>query len=317
MPSIASRRLVLKDPPMDDRRHQHAKPLVSVVIPTYNRARYIAETIDSVLAQTYDNVEIIVIDDGSTDNTAEVVAPFLDRIRYIQQVNSERGAARNHGLRLATGKYIAFLDSDDLWLPRKAEQGVAFLEANPHVGLIYTDAIQIDGEGRQTRKLHARGPSGHVTAKLLERNFVGIATQLARTSIVRDVDGFREERELSGSEDWEMWVRMSLMTEFAYLPEVTAKVRTHPDNTMTDAAVMQRSMAKAAQLFRGNEALLPYKRVLGRMDAQTALVNAINYCSNGKRGQALGFLRRALAAQPSIIFDLRYPYTILRLLKAQ
>ena len=119
---------------------QQGEPLVTVVIPTYNRADYIAETIESVLSQTYRNIEVIVIDDGSTDGTAQVVAPFIPRVSYVQQENAERGASRNHGLRLARGKYVAFLDSDDVWLPTKVADDVAYLEARPDVGLIHTDA---------------------------------------------------------------------------------------------------------------------------------------------------------------------------------
>lgn len=302
---------------MTESRPRDANPLVSVVIPTYNRAQYIAETIESVLDQTYEPIETIVIDDGSTDNTSEVVAAYADRIHYVRQANSERGASRNHGLRLARGEYIAFLDSDDLWLPHKAEEGVRYLETHPDVGLLYSDAIQIDSEGRELRRLRARGPSGRITERLLERNFVSMGTHLARTSLVRGIGGFREERQLSGSEDWEMWVRLSLRTDFTYSPKPTAKLRTHAENTMGDAGAMQRSMARAAQLFRESKDLAPFKASLRRMDSQVALVNAINHCSNGKRRESLDFLRCALAANPAVLLDWRFAYTLYRLLTAK
>jgi glycosyltransferase involved in cell wall biosynthesis len=291
-------------------------PLVSVVVPTYNRAEYIAETIASILEQSYANIEIIVIDDGSTDDTRNVVRPFEPRIRYVWQENAERGASRNHGLRLARGEYIAFLDSDDLWLPTKVQEGVHFLQAHPEIGLVYTDALQIDSEGRELRLLRANGPSGHVTDKLLEKNFVSIGTHLTRTALVNEIGGYREERQLSGSEDWEMWVRLSLRTQFAYLPNATSKLRTHSANTMTDAGAMHRSMSRAAELFRESPDLVSaYPRSMRRMDANIALVNAINYCSNRKRREALTFLREAFSADAKIIFDPRYAYTLLRLLK--
>lgn len=292
-----------------------ARPLLSVVIPTYNRADYIALTIESVLQQTYDNIELIVIDDGSTDNTAAVVQAFAPKVRYVWQQNAERGASRNHGLRLASGDYIAFLDSDDLWLPDKAAAGIAYLEARPAVGLLCTDAIEIDGEGRERRILRARGFSGKVTGKLLQNNFVIMPTHIARTSVVRQVGGFREERELSGSEDWEMWVRLSLVADIAYVPEVTAKYRVHTANTMSSAAGMQRSMGRAARLFRESEQLAPHARSLRKMDANVALVNAINYCSQRDRKRSLELLAQAFGSDPKTILDPRFGYTLYRLAK--
>jgi len=298
------------------KRAKVSKPLLSVVIPTYNRADYIAETIESVLQQTYDNIEVIVIDDGSTDNTAQLVKPFGRKVRYVRQENAERGASRNHGLRLASGDYIAFLDSDDLWLPDKAADGIGFLEANPAVGLLCTDAFEIDGEGKERRVLRARGYSGQVTGKLLQNNFVIMPTHLARRSVVRHIGGFREERELSGSEDWEMWVRLSLVAEFAYIPEVTAKYRVHTANTMSSAAGMQRSMGIAAQLFRESEELARlHGRSLKKMDSNVALVNAINYCSQKDRKASIELLAQAFSSNPRTALDPRFGYTIYRLIK--
>lgn len=301
---------------MNDGPGRNDAPLVSVVIATYNRAQYVAETIESVLSQSYPKIEAIVIDDGSTDDTAAVVEPFVPKVRYVWQENAERGAARNHGLRLAQGEYIAFLDSDDLWLPMKIEEDIAFLEANPGVGLVYTDSVQIDVDGRELRVVRVAGPSGRVTETLLRKTFVSIGTHLARTALVREIGGFREERRLSGAEDWEMWVRLSLETDFAYDPRVTTKIRTHPQNTMTDAAAMCRSITRAGELLREYEQLATaYGKALKRMDAHLALVNAINYCSRKEQKQSLRFLRDAVSADPRIVLDPRYPYTILRLLK--
>jgi GT2 family glycosyltransferase len=293
-----------------------AEPLVSVVIPSYNRADYIAETIESVLQQTYEPIEIIVIDDGSKDNTREVVERFAPKVRYVWQENAERGASRNHGLRLAEGEFIAFLDSDDVWLPAKTEMGVEFLLKRPEIGLLCTDAIQIDEHGEGERVLRARGCSGRVTDELLSENFVIMPTHLARTSVVREIGGFREERELSGSEDWEMWVRLSLVADVAYVPQVTAKYRIHSANTMSSAAGMRRSMATAAEMMRTSDALSGRRRSLDSMDSNIALVNAINACSDADRSESIRFLRQAFAKKPSIIFDPRFGYTILRLLKS-
>ena len=289
-------------------------PLVSVIIPSYNRAHFIAETIESVLRQTHRNIEIIIIDDGSVDETRSVVERFGSKVRYVWQENAGVGAARNHGLRLARGKYIAFLDSDDLWLPTKVETGVDVFEANPAVGLLCTDAMQIDAEGREKRSLRARGRSGRTTQHLLRNNFVIMSTHMARTAVVRKAGGFREERILSACADWELWVRLSLFTEIAYVPGATAKIRTHAANMMSNAAVMRESMDRAAEIIRSSESCAAYKHAFRQMDAYLALLNAINFCSAGDGGVSINFLKEAVSANPWIIFDQRFAYTIFRLL---
>src|ERR1044071_9777835 len=132
--------------------------LVSVVIPSYNRAYCIATTVDSTLAQTHKNLEVLIIDDGSKDETRDLVeARYRDepRVRYIPQANAGVSAARNHGLRLARGQYVALLDSDDIWLPWKVEAQLRCLEAFPTAGMIWTDmdAIGPDGQLKYRRYL--------------------------------------------------------------------------------------------------------------------------------------------------------------------
>ena len=130
--------------------------LLSVVIPTYNRAYIIGQAIESILSQTYANVEVIVVDDGSADNTAEVVARYGPKVRYFRQTNSGVSAARNRGLQEARGEFIALLDSDDSWLPWKAEAQVRVLRALPGVGMVWTDMVAVDDQGRTLRKRYLR-----------------------------------------------------------------------------------------------------------------------------------------------------------------
>lgn len=291
------------------------KPLVSVVIPTYNRDKYINETIESVLAQTYPNIEIIVIDDGSTDNTKEVVAQYVPKIQYVWQKNSERGASRNHGLRLAKGEFISFLDSDDLWLPDKIEEDINFFRKNPSVGLVYTDALQVDAKGNYLKLLKPQKYNGKVTEKLLEDNFVPMATHLIRTELAKNIGGFREERQLSGSEDWEFWVRLSTVTDFAYLPRATTKIRTHEANTMSNPSGMERSMNYAIDIMaQSNYLTSEQKKLLNKSRAYVLLINAINYCSSQETKKVVSSLKKAFVYNPKILLDARFGYTILRLL---
>jgi glycosyltransferase involved in cell wall biosynthesis len=290
-------------------------PLVSVVIPSYNRAQYIAETIESVLAQTYREIEVIVIDDGSTDNTRDAVEPYVPHVKYVRQKNSERGASRNHGLRLAKGEFIAFLDSDDLWLPQKLEEDLKILKEKPRAGVVYSDADLVDSDGDHLKTLKRKGYTGSVTDQLLTDNFVSIGAHLIRKSFADQIGGFREERELSGSEDWEFWVRLSCVTEFEYLPKATTRIRTHQANTMSDAAAMSRSMGYALKLVREGEYLSArQKGLLRTMQAKMALVNAINLCSGGKYRETFDHLVAAARCSPGVALDPRYPYTILRML---
>jgi glycosyltransferase involved in cell wall biosynthesis len=123
------------------------EPLVSVVIPTYNNARYLGAAIDSVLAQTWPRVEVIVVDDGSRDETPQVVAPYGDRIVCLRQENQGLAGARSAGLARATGAYVAWLDSDDMWNPEKLAVQIAFLEARPDVAVVSTDFSAFDDAG--------------------------------------------------------------------------------------------------------------------------------------------------------------------------
>ena len=115
-------------------------PLVSVIIPAYNAQKYIREALDSVLAQTYSSFEIIVVEDSSTDDTAKIIKSYIDpRVKFVHQEKKGQTAARDEGMRRASGKYLAFLDADDVYLPQKLERQVGYMEAHPECGLCYCD----------------------------------------------------------------------------------------------------------------------------------------------------------------------------------
>ncbi len=210
-------------------------PRVSVIIPTYNSARFITATLDSVLAQSYRDFEIIVVDDGSTDNTRNVIQPYLDRITYIYQQNSERSAARNNGMTHASGDYIAFLDSDDLWASEKLKRQVAVLDAHPEVALVYCQAQYIDEIGKLTFFCGnwIDGPKADdlVIADyfeaLLGGNVIsgGGSTPIVRHWMLNRVGPFDET--LTNGEDWDVWLRLSRLGPFAYLPEPLTSYRVY------------------------------------------------------------------------------------------
>lgn len=287
--------------------------LVSVVIATHNQSRYLGYTIESVLGQTYRTIEVIVVDDGSTDATPEIAARFGERIRYVRQANTERGAARNHGLKLASGEYIAFLDSDDIWLPSKLEKEVRFLERHPEVGLVYSDRDLIDADGRYIGTARAPNYNGWVTARILKDNFIGLSVNLMRRDLMVAAGGFPEDRLIAGSEDWVAWVHLSTITQFAHLAEVTVLYRIHPENTMNNAPSMERAMNNAVKAIEAADWLpAHFHRYLSRAKANRALINAINYCSAGDKSIMWRWLIEAPRHSVGVLADPRFAYTVVR-----
>jgi hypothetical protein len=231
----------------------------------------------------------------------------------VWQPNAERGAARNLGLKLASGDFVAFLDSDDIWLPHKLECELQCLAKHTDAGIVYSDSEVIDAEGRRIGKRIGRQPEGWVTADLLRGNFITFSAHLARISAVRAVGGFAKSRAVAGSEDWELWVRLSLRCQFVHLRHVTALHRSHPGGTMSNAAWMERSMSNAlariefgGYLPHSQRDALPYTR------AVVSLVGAINWCTAGERDKAWKMLGTAAQKHPAILLDSRFAYTCAR-----
>lgn len=210
-------------------------PLVSVVIPTFNRSRFIAEATASALNQTYHNIEVIVVDDGSTDDTREVLLAKFSadaRFRYIYQTNQERASARNLGIRVARGDFIAFLDSDDLWAPTKiASQIEAFIE-QPDAAMVVTWWKMFDESGTTTviqcpALQDVQLPDFDLRQATCNR--IGSSTPLIRSEKLREGKGFSHH--LIPFEDWSLWARIGLGEKVALVPEVLALRRIHDSNT--------------------------------------------------------------------------------------
>jgi glycosyltransferase involved in cell wall biosynthesis len=212
-----------------------SSPLVSVVIPTYNRANLVVETVESVIAQTYPNVEIVVVDDGSTDDTVDTLGPYRGRVKLVRQPNAGRSVARNTGMHHTSGKYIVFLDSDDLLLPESLAVRVTFLEAHPEVDLVYGDGFALEESGRLFELgSHIRRfpPTNHdeFVHEFCKTNFFPPLLALVRRSTLVDRESF--DPEIVGLEDWDLWLRMLFRgASFAYLDEKVAVYRRHSGNT--------------------------------------------------------------------------------------
>jgi O-antigen/teichoic acid export membrane protein/glycosyltransferase involved in cell wall biosynthesis len=283
---------------------ENSKPKVSVYIPTYNYGRFLGEAIQSVLDQTFPDWELIVVDDGSTDDTREVVESFADpRIHYVYQENQGNPAARNTALRMVRGEYIACLDGDDIWLPEKLEKQVAQLDAlPPAVGLVYSDLYLFnDGDDTITgRFLRGRKPPrGRVLAELLPEKsaFIVDTVALIRREVFDKV-GLYDEK-LQTYEDWEMWVRMANSYEVEALDEPLARFRRHASSLSADVEKMYRHGHAAKTKVMTSYSLTPNERRALRGNlAYDAYCYGVDQLRLGRRGKAWMAFFRAVRLRP-------------------
>lgn len=200
-------------------------PSVSVIIPTFNRSSLLNRSISSVLDQTYQDFEIIVVDDASSDNTENVVRSLVDpRIRYIKHDTNRGGsAARNTGIKVALGEFIAFQDSDDEWLPEKLEKQMKILASAPtHVGVVYTGFWRIQGDNREyIPSVEQQVKEGNIHRELLKGNFVTTQAVIVKKECFQKAGMFDES--LPRLQDWELFLRIAKLYEFRYVPEPLVK----------------------------------------------------------------------------------------------
>lgn len=283
---------------------------VSVVIPTYNRAAYLKATLESVLAQTYKDIEVIVVDDSSTDETARIVSSFGSKVKYILQDNRERGAARNNGIRNSAGDYIAFLDSDDLWLADHLESCVKTLESSPEIGLSFSGSYMADENGKVISKMPVRRFGPHPLRQIVSGYSSGgcnASSCVIRRGIFDRAGFFSEIRELSGSEDWEMWARIAGCCRLIFSGVYTVKIRFHPGKSSIDAERMAASMKMALDMTYANDKLLPViKDIKSRAYSRLYTVTAINCYAAGKMAQARKYIAEAIKSSPSSVLTDRY-----------
>ncbi len=220
-------------------------PSVSVIIPNYNYGRFLGEAIESVLAQTFPCAEIIVVDDGSTDESLEVLARYeKDGIKVIRQKNSGVGAARNAGARASSGNLIAFLDADDFWQPQKIEKQVERLLADEEFGLVTCGLREFDASGNII-DTYTKGKEGWCAEDILLIKPVTAgpgSSSLLWRKVFEQVGGFDERKEMHPTEDWEFSYRVARVTKIAFLPEILVAYRNHGGNGHLQIPRYERSM---------------------------------------------------------------------------
>jgi glycosyltransferase involved in cell wall biosynthesis len=224
---------------------------VSVVIPTYKHARLVLQTLDSVFAQTFSDYEIIVVNDGSPDDTAERLAPLVQagKIRYFEQPNAGQSHARNRGVSEARGEFLALLDDDDLWPPDKLQWQVQALRDAPSAVLAYGSMETFGGDPIYSFP-KTDAPSGRVKARFFEQNWMRSPGQtLIRTETFRAVGGF--DPSVWGCEDWELFLRLADAGEFVYENRLALRYRNHPNNASKDVWRMFINAMKVRQKHMG------------------------------------------------------------------
>jgi glycosyltransferase involved in cell wall biosynthesis len=236
--------------------------LVSIVVPPYNYGRFVAEAVASALAQGYPHCEIIVVDDGSTDDTREILAPYCDRIRYIYQANQGLSAARNTGIRAAEGEFIALLDSDDVWHPRKLELQMHFLRGLPEVGLLATDVFM-----DQRPAWPIVDPSTAAPVRIALEDVIGRPRFAPSSVVIRkkclDAAGLFDPT-LRCVEDRDMWIRLASQCGLAKLPLPLLWFRLHPNSLSTRALQMEEAELRVLRKAFAETAALQGRWLLQR-----------------------------------------------------
>jgi len=278
--------------------------LVSVVIPSYNAAAFLAEAIESVLAQTYRPHQLIVVDDGSTDETVSVAERYADSLHLVRLPHvGYPGGVRNRGIEQAHGDFLAFLDADDTWMPDKLEIQVDLLLARPDLGLVHSNLEVIDAHGRFLRDvfLNVAGSRGlsddyeesSFTQLLKGESGIWTSSVLLRRECVERVGNFDES--LAVAEDWDLWIRIARTFKIGYVSRTLARHRCHPTNT--GRHWIPQTIPPEIQLW--SKVLRLYPEIEPEWGDLIRAKCALHYVLNAIRCVQRGYYRRAaaLAAQ--------------------
>ena len=276
-----------------------SSPLVSVVIPAFNAEKFLAETLDSVLSQTFLSWESIVVDDGSTDATNEIAARYLkdERVKYIKKENEGVSKARNYAIERSKGKYIALLDADDIWMPQKLEKQVALLEKNENIGLCYTGAIKVDEKLEFKEYVEAEEFKDDSEALLLKMNILILSSAIIRKDILLKTDGF--DSKFSTCADKELWLRLSLLTKFASVPDYLVKYRDVGGSMSSDPELSKRDTLNVLNKFF-DQPNLPtrYKKLKNKSLSNNLMVVSGEFLHSGKFRESLACMYKALYYNP-------------------
>lgn len=243
--------------------------LVSVVIATYNMGHYLAQAVQSALSQSYRNVEVQIVDDGSTDDTPKVTRQWEadPRVQVHTQSNSGQASAKNTGVKLSRGRFVAFLDADDLWLPEKLSRQMELFRGRPEIGVVYSDYQCMDGDGRILSKGVTNMRRGWVSGALLIENFVCYSAGVVRRECLERNGCFDES--LGMGIDYDLWLRLSAHYQFDFVPEPTVRYRIWPGQMSKNYRKRYQSAIRIMQSFLDNNPRIVNRSVVRNAWAHT------------------------------------------------
>lgn len=273
-------------------------PCCSIIIPAYNAMNYLPQTLESVLEQTFTGFEVLIINDGSSDNIVEWFCNIVDpRVKLISQENQGVSAARNIGIQNSTGEYIAFIDADDLWEPTKLEKQLQCFQNNPSIGLIHTAMTIIDEEGKSLGRTFISNVEGDALKPLLEQNTIVTSSVIIRRSCL-DVGNF--DNNLHSSEDWELWVRIALRYPIMLIKEPLVYYRHHANNTTKNWQMLEQDLHSIEQIFQSVPQELSYLK--NRTYAYANIYLAWKALQTGYCKQAAYFRNQAIKHYSPTLF---------------
>jgi glycosyltransferase involved in cell wall biosynthesis len=283
---------------------------ISAIIATHNRAGLVGQAIRSALGQTVRPAEIIVVDDGSSDSTPQVLSEYGNDIRILRQPNQGRSAARNVGVKHAQGDIIAFLDSDDIWLPEKLEKQLVAFEASPRAGLVHTFSNVVDAKGtqlpretRRRRQLYRRAlKRGYTYEGMSQECIMFLSTVAVRRGCWGRVGSM--DTAIPAFEDWDWYLRASMQTEIVTVPETLVHFRKHAGNTSRREFFEGRVITCQKHLALLDERPRSSQRELARRNFYLQLADA--HYVNGSSARAGTWMRAAVRTDPAVLLRPSY-----------
>ncbi len=278
---------------------QQPMPAVTVVIPAYNAEATLTETLSSLLAQTFTDFEALVIDDGSSDRTTEVAGGTGDpRVRVVSIPNGGVARARNHAISEAQGGLIAFLDSDDLWEPRKLELQVAAFERRPEAGWCVTGGVRVDERSKEIGPLPLLAPDDVCRTLLLHSMTVGhLSSGVVRKALLDQVGGF--DPRFSQCADWDLWLRLSVTAPVAVVEDRLLRYRTTAGNMSSNIALLERDTFAVLDSFFATPAATPYRAARSQVYGAHWMICAGSYLHRGQAREALRCALRGMLTYPA------------------
>ncbi|MBO3272480.1 glycosyltransferase family 2 protein [Hymenobacter defluvii] len=287
---------------------ESSSPFFTIVVPCYNRADIVLSTVRSILKQEYQDFELILVDDGSRDNTREVVAAITDpRVRYFYKENGERGAARNYGAQQARGRYINFFDSDDEMYPNHLRVVKEFLDQYGLVEVVHTGYERLDEQDRVISEVYEFASS--TNEALLHDNPLACNTVFVRCDIAQD-NPFEEDRRLSSAEDWELWLRLASKYTFHPIRQKTFCLREHSGrslNTIAPETVRVRDELFARLVSRNPDFIRRFPNRLARFVADRyTFITLTMALSKQHRLKTIRYLWKAVQQDPTVLWRRRF-----------